>query len=115
MVRLLTAALVHVYCCFTPHPCAPCLPVLCLQGIDTASAEPQLIYACAGMAVPETVKPTQSSKAKRSARNKRAAAAPGQAAAPGETLNGVNPTDADPAIGNVWTLSSRPEATKKIW
>jgi hypothetical protein len=36
-------------------------------------------------------------------------------AAPGESLNGVNPTDADPAVDRVWSLSSRPEATKKIW
>eukprot|EP00775_Hariotina_reticulata_P007814 gene7814-8011_t len=37
------------------------------------------------------------------------------AAAPGEFLNGAGPTDADPAIANVWNLTSRPGATKKIW
>lgn len=87
--------------------------MICLQGIDTLSAEPQLVYACAGMAVPESIKPV-TAKATRSTRKR--AATPGQAAAPGETLNGVNsPTDADPATANVWTLSSRPEAPYKIW
>jgi hypothetical protein len=68
------------------------------QGIDEENDA--FIYACSGMELNAALE---------------AAGIVAAAAAPGELLTGGGPTDADPAIDNVWSLSSRPGATKKIW
>ncbi|KAF6250327.1 hypothetical protein COO60DRAFT_1706134 [Scenedesmus sp. NREL 46B-D3] len=72
-------------------------------GIDVSisdGTEVQLIYACAGIAVPADYVPAATVEA---------------AAAAEETLNGLRPITADPSVDRVWALSSRPEAVKKIW
>jgi hypothetical protein len=89
------------------HSPCECTLLHLLQGIDTASAEPQLVYVCAGMEVPPDATPDTAAV--------EAAAAPGIAAAPDESLAGSSPADPDPAVDRVWTLASRPAATNKIW
>lgn len=79
------------------------LLTVALQGIDVSisdGTEVQLIYACAGIAVPADYVPAATVEA---------------AAAAEETLNGLRPITADPSVDRVWALSSRPEAIKKIW
>jgi hypothetical protein len=97
------------YACGSHDPASYVILHLCwaLQGIDTAGAEPQLVYVCAGMEVPAHAPPHSDALD--------VAAAPGYAAAPGESLSGSGPADPDPAVDRVWGLASRPAATKKIW
>jgi hypothetical protein len=110
-----------------------------MQGIDTTNEEAQLIYACAGMAVPDTDAQRAKMQAFMSANPDtffpgavtssadepwtESAAAAGEVTpmqlrvTPGESLNSVSPITADPLVtlDSVKTLSSRKAATLKIW
>jgi hypothetical protein len=110
-----------------------------MQGIDTNNDEAQLIYACAGMAVPDTDAQRAKMQAAMSANQN--TMLPGvmtssadepwiessEAAGvvtplqlrvtPGESLNSVNPVTADPLVtfDTVRNLTSRRSAKNKIW
>eukprot|EP00775_Hariotina_reticulata_P008396 gene8396-8580_t len=82
-------------------------------GIDVVNDA--LIYVCSG--IQTTVSPAISAKgAIPHSLTATAAGTVKSAAPPGEFLNGTaGPADPDPAVASVWSLSSRPTATKKIW
>jgi hypothetical protein len=110
-----------------------------VQGIDTNSEEAQLIYACAGLAVPDI--DAQRAKMQATMSADQNAMFPGimtssadepwiestEAAGvvmpsqlrvtPGESLNSVNPISADPfvTLDTVKNLTSRRSAKLKIW
>lgn len=108
-----------------------------MQGVVTSTDEPQLIYACAALAVPDGTAPRSTQYPSDPSTDQAdtqaafdattiAQTGPGTPTVvsngsmritPGENLNMVSPVTTDPAVTqtSVWTLTSRKLAPLKIW